>query len=275
MNILHDPFMERINVEVLEIKRNGIVLQGNVQKDFYNVYGIAHGGYLYTLGHVAAQLTGELCMGGGWEVADASCQYLHPLRIFPAKAETMWVGGGEDAPCLRIEVRDGSGKLCFEQNVVLREDTAPSVDVVHTPTIFTDRPLPNDCYEQPQFPCITSTFSKYLNIYSTGFRDTGLVYTVDLTADNCDGRGYAHPGAIFTAADAAAGGSLYYVQKKRPITVSASIHYFDKTTCGPVHTIPRLVRGGRSLYYYDLDIVDGRDRLVAIGQFIIQNISDR
>lgn len=273
MNRVTDPFTRRMLVEVLEQRPEGLVLRGGGHREFYNVYGIAHGGYLYTLGHLAGELTAQLTRETPMDVLDVSCQYLNPFRQFPARVETRWLGG-EGSTHLQVRVLDSRGLLCFQQYMTLGPAWEQIPHEIPTPGISTDRPLPHSCYEAPQFPCITSTFSRFLDIYSTRFQDRGLVYAVDPSPANTDGLGRVHPGAIFTAADAAAGGTLYYVDKKRPITVSGNIHYHRPAVIGPVSAIPRLVRGGKSLFYYDLDILDGHDGLVATAQFIIQNTRD-
>ena len=271
MEILQDGFVGRLNLSLLEIEKNGIVLLGNERPELYNVYGIAHGGYLYTLGHIAAQLTGELCLGGNWQVSNATCQYLNPMRHFPVRAETQCVGADEDSPYLQVRIYDSRDLLCFTQSIVLKDCAAPDRRVTHTPTIHDALPLPRSCFEELRFPCLSSTFAKFMNIYSIGRKESGIIYAVDLSEVNCDDYGFVHPGALFTAADAASGGSMFYIHKMRPITVSATIHYFRQTAAGPVSVVPRLVRGGRSLFYYDVDIIDDEGSPVAAAHFIMQN----
>jgi uncharacterized protein (TIGR00369 family) len=188
----------------------------------------------------------------------------------------MWINKNAEYPMLRAEVRDSKGALCFELNAVLRPAMPkPDCVVEHIPTIITDRRLPKDPNEEPQFPCLSSTYSRWLDIYSTSKTDEVIVYTADLTDRNCDDFGYLHPAVMFTAADCSAGGCLFYIDKKRPITVSANIHYLDRTCVGPVHAVPRPVRKGKVINFFDVDLVDGAGKTVAVSQFIIRDMDQR
>lgn len=271
-----DRFERNMLLELTEVRDSGITVKGNLYEEFNNVYGISHGGYLYTVSHVAAQLTGELCLGGKWDVLSAECLYLHPLRIYPSVVDTVWLNKDPKHPMLRAEVHDSKGSLCFEMNVTLTEaQEFTGEPVQHTPKIITDRRLPSDPDVEPQFPCLSSTFSKWLNIYSTSKTDKIIVYSVDLAEVNCNDHGYVHPAVLFTAADCSAGGCLFYIQKRRPITVSATIHYFHHTCSGPIHAVPRPVRDGRVLNFYDVDLIDGDGRCVAVAQFIIRDMDQK
>ena len=268
-----EQFEQRLLVEVSSVREDGITLMGNLYEEFNNVYGIAHGGYLYTVAHLAAQKTGELCIGGDWEVESAQCLYLHPLRIYPSMTKTTLLHRDGLRPLVRSQVHDGKGNLCFEMNVTLRPTVERAGEkVIHTPTIITDRRLPKDPNEKPQFPCLSSTYSKWLNIYSTSMTEETITYSADLTEINCDDMGYIHPAVLFTAADCSAGGCLFYIQKRRPITVSANIHYLRHTCCGPVHAVPRPIRKGKILNFYHVDLVDGNGDTVAVSQFIIRDM---
>lgn len=269
-------FEKNLLLEVAEVRDSGITVKGNLYEEFNNVYGIAHGGYLYTISHVAAQLTGELCIGGKWDVRSAQCLYLHPLRLYPACVDTTWLHKDPTQPTLRAQVRDGKGNLCFEMTVSLKPALPdPDEVVAHTPTIITDRRLPKDPNVEPEFPCLSSTFSKWLDIYSTSKTDTSITYSADLTHRNCDDFGYLHPAVMFTAADCAAGGCLFYIDKRQPITVSATIHYFGRTCKGPVHAVPTPIRKGRVLNFYNVDLVDGAGQTVATSQFVIQDMNHK
>lgn len=272
----NERFEKNLLVETARVGENGITLIGNLYEEFNNVYGIAHGGYLYTIAHIAAQRTGSIFLGGEWEVADAQCLYLHPLRLYPARVDTVWLHRDPRQPTLRAEVRDSKGALCFTLNAALKPGSpVPDRVVEHTPTIITDRRLPKDPNEEPEFPCLSSTFSKWLDIFSTSKTDTTITYTADLSARNCDDYGYLHPAVMFTAADCSAGGCLFYIDKKRPITVSATIHYFDHTCAGPVHAVPIPVRKGRVLNFFHVELVDAEGTLAAAAQFVIRDMDQK
>lgn len=143
------------------------------------------------------------------------------------------------------------------------------------PKISTDNLPPKTPDGELKLPCLSSTFSRWLNIYTTAKEGERVVYSVDLCNRNCDEYGYVLPAAMFTAADCAAGGCLYYIDHKRPITVSATMHYLDRTAVGPVHAVPRPVRKGRFLNFYDVDLLDGAGKKVAVGQFIIRDMDKK
>ena len=262
-------------MEVTRVGEDGITMHGNLYKDFNNVYGIAHGGYLYTVAHIAAKVCGELCLGGKWEVRSAECLFLHPLRIYPSVIDTVWVNKDSDYPMLRSEVRDSKGALCFELNAILAPARSNPEAVVQTPKIHTDTLPPKSPDGEFQLPCVSTTFARLMNIYVTSKDEKSIVYSADLCENNCDDDGYVHPAAMFTAADCAAGGCLFYINGKRPITVSANMHYLQPTAVGPVHAVPRLVRNGNFLNFYDVEMVDGTGKTVAVGQFIIRDMDKK
>ena len=98
------------------------------------------------------------------------------------------------------------------------------------------------------------------------------MYALDLNEKNTDSLGFAHTAAMFTVADSAACGSLVRIEKKNPVTVSASIRYLAKAETSLVEARPRLSRSGRVLYFYDVDSVDGTGTLAATAQFVIQSL---
>ena len=271
--VTFDHFEKNMLVELKECRSDGITLQGNLYEEFNNIYGIAHGGYLYTVAHIAARMTGDLCIGGKWEIGSAEALFQNSMKVFPSVTKTKVVSNDIRGPVVRAEVYDGKGTLCF--NLVTHlcpPGKKPAEKVVHTPTIITDRHLPQDPNEKPQFPCLSSTFSRWLDIYSTSMTEETITYTADLSEANCDDYGFIRPEVMFTAADCAAGGCLFYIDKRRPITVSANIHYVRPTCRGPVHAIAKPLRKGRVLNFYDVDLVDGDGKLAAVAQLIIRDL---
>ena len=269
---IKDPLALQIGLEVSEVLENGLVTSADVRPDVTNRYGIAHGGYLNALAQLSALLTAQQQYGGKWEVNEASCQYLRALRKFPAKTITHGVGN-EKAPVDRAEVFDADGALCITAIVGLK--TAESYEgeaICHSPVITAANPMPADLNAEPPFPCMSTSFSRYLNCYSIRKQGTGLVYALDLNERNTDAHGFAHTAAMFTVADSAVCGSLVRIEKKNPVTVSASIRYLAKAETSLVEARPRLTRSGRVLYFYDVDIVDGNGTLAAVGQFVIQSL---
>lgn len=268
-------FERNMLMEVTQVREDGITMHGNLYKDFNNVYGIAHGGYLYTVAHIAAQVCGELCLGGGWNVRSAECLFLHPLRIYPSVIEAVIISREPDYPMVRAEVRDTRGALCFELNAVLTPASFPKEPVVQIPKIYTENMPPKEPNGEFHLPCVSTTFAHWMNIYTTARDEASIVYSVDLCERNCDEYGYALPAAMFTSADCAAGGCLYYVDGKRPITVSANMHYLTPTAQGPVHAVPHSVRKGKFLNFYDVELIDGAGKTAAVGQFIIRDMDKK
>jgi len=262
----------RLVLEVVEIKENEIVTAADYKPEFCNPYGMAHGGFLHTLAHLTSLIAGEICVGGIWEAADVSCQYLRSLRQFPVKTLVRRIGFDDCAPVFAAEVCDAKGAVCYTQTMSLRRPEPVGDPVCHTPKITNPSPMPKDPDAEPPFPCYTTAFSRMLNCYSIRRQGTGLVYALDLNDVNCDEYGMVYPPAVFTLADSAVGGSLVRIEKKNPITVSASMRFLRRSAAGLVEAIPRLTRGGRSLYYYDVDVVDGNGQCVAFAQFVIQKL---
>ena len=60
--------------------------------------------------------------------------------------------------------------------------------------------------------------------------------------------------------------------EKRPVTVSSSIHFLRPATEGPVTVEAKLVRNGKQLVFYDLDITDGNGEMVGVALFTMQGV---
>ena len=270
---IRDPLALQIGLEITEVREDGLTTSADARPEVTNLYGMAHGGYLHALGQLSAMLSAEQKYGGAWEVSDASCQYLRALRSFPAKTVTKLMNESEDTPVYRAEVMDAAGAVCITQIIGLkREKEYRGERLQHTPVITAANPMPKDLNAEPPFPCLSTSFSRYLNCYSVRKLETGLVYALDLNESNTDTHGFAHSAAMFTVADSAACGSLMRIEKKSPITVSASIRYLAKAEASLVEARPRLTRSGRVLYYYDVDLVDGKGNLAAVAQLVIQSL---
>lgn len=167
-------------MNIVEVREDGITVQGNLYKDFNNIYGIAHGGYLYGVAHIASQMTGDLCLGGQWDVAGAECLYLHPLRVYPSVTRTVWINKEEARPMLCARVYDNQGALCFEMNRTLKPAEEHKGQIVHTPHYNTQLLPPKSPYDELKVPCLSSTFSRWLNIYTTKKEEASVIYSVDL-----------------------------------------------------------------------------------------------
>ena len=270
---IRDPLALGIGLEIAEIRDDGLLTCADARPEVLNPYGMAHGGYLYALGLLSAVLSAEQKYGGNWAVSDSSCQYLRSLRKFPAKTVTRLVNNNARTPVYRAEVMDGAGAVCITLIIGLKEETNTQAEpIVHIPVITSANPMPKDLDAEPPFPCFATSFSRYLNCYSIRKEGTGLVYALDLNENNTDSHGFAHPAAMFTVADSAACGSMVRIEKKTPVTVSASIRYLAKAEKSLVEARPRLTRSGKLLYFYDVELVDGNGTVAAVAQFVIQNL---
>ena len=270
---IRDPLALHLGLTITEVREDGLVTSADARPEVLNPYGMAHGGYLYALGLLSAVLSAEQKFGGSWEVSDSSCQYLRSLRKFPAKTVTRLVSENQQTPVYRAEVIDGAGAVCIALIIGLKEETnAQAEPIVHIPVITSANPMPKDLEAEPPFPCLATSFSRYLNCYSIRKEGTGLVYALDLNENNTDLHGFAHPAAMFTVADSAACGSMVRIEKKTPVTVSASIRYLAKAEASLVEARPRLTRSGKLLYFYDVDLVDGNGTVAAVAQFVIQSL---
>lgn len=270
---IRDPLAKKLGLELSEVRDNGLVTIANARPEVLNPYGMAHGGYLHALGQLSAVLCAKQNYGGSWEVTETSTQYLRSLRKFPAKTVIQLVNGDEAALVCRGEVFDGAGALCITQIIALkRETTEIGEPLKHTPVITSANPMPKDLDAEPPFPCLATSFSRFLNCYSIRKEGTGLVYALDLNENNTDAHGFAHAAAMFTVADSAACGSMVRIERKTPVTVSASIRYVAKAAASLVEARPRLTRRGRVLNFYDVDLVDGNGTLAAVAQFVVQSL---
>ena len=69
--------------------------------------------------------------------------------------------------------------------------------------------------------------------------------------------------------DNCAAACVAMMQKKRPVTVSAAVHYLSPAVKGPITATGSLLRAGNKLAYYDIIVRDGTGRKCAKTQFIM------
>ena len=55
-----DTLAKITEFEVLEVREHGILARAASKKEFCNAYGFAHGGFTYTVGHLAAVASAQL-----------------------------------------------------------------------------------------------------------------------------------------------------------------------------------------------------------------------
>ena len=93
----NDALAKIIGFEVTEVWETGIAARAESKKEFCNAYGFAHGGFTYTVGHLAAITSAELCLGRKAVVTEASCEYLTSLNGSVALVETQLLRSGNSA----------------------------------------------------------------------------------------------------------------------------------------------------------------------------------
>ena len=269
-----DPLALMMGVEVTDVRADGITVQADVRPEFCNAYGFAHGGYVYALGHITAALSAELSAGRKCVVADAACQYLSSLKASPATAESQLLRAGKSLLVYRVQVKDALGRVCFTQSVTLKEvDAAPVEFRPQAQTIFADRPGEADPVTGIAYPKVSPFFAKECHVHMVGRGDSGLIYGADLHPETVNCYGAAHGGLIYTACDGAACGSMSVLLEKRPVTVASQISYLRAATVGPIKAEAKLIRDGKQLVFYNIDITDGNGQLVAAAQFTLQGVA--
>lgn len=271
---VRDTLGKIIEMEVLEVTENGIVTRSQSKKEFCNAYGFAHGGFVYTVGHVTAITAAEACLGRKTVVTDASCEYLSSLTGPIAIGEAELLRAGATRLEYRVTIKDEKNRACFKMLIVLKEVAHEEVTVSgKTPTLFVaGEDAPIDEVTGVNYPRQSPFFATTCHCFMVGRGESGLKYAVDLLDDVYDNYGTAHGGAIYTCCDAAAGGSMAMLLEKRPVTVSSSIHYLKPATVGPITVEAKLTRNGKQLVFYDLDITDGEGNLIAVALFTLQGV---
>lgn len=91
--------------------------------------------------------------------------------------------------------------------------------------------------------------------------------TMPLTEKTLNGMGFAHGGVIFSLADIAFGAASNFGEKTGTVTLSANIQFLNPGKDGPLVGEARLIRGGRHIVVYSIDITDARGILVAHGTY--------
>jgi len=76
---IKDPLAKLLNIQIREVRDTGLTAQADIQPDCVNVYSAAHGGYLYTLGHITAALSTQFCLHRQAVVVDAANQHVRSL----------------------------------------------------------------------------------------------------------------------------------------------------------------------------------------------------
>ena len=271
---IRDPFNALLGLEIESVTATGLTAYAEIPKEACNVFGAAHGGYVYSLGHVAAAQSAKLCLKRPAVVVNVTSQYLRSLIVSPAQVKTELVRNGRELMIFRVEIRDGKGGLCFSQTVELKEVAYPIPgERTFSQTIVPgDENSPIDPVTDIYYPRLSPFFATPCHIHVLGRGDSGMIYGADRYPETCNLYGAAHGGLIYTACDCAACGSMAFLMERKPVTVSSTIRYLRSAMVGPVKAEGKLVRDGKQLSYYDVEVTDGEDRLVAIAQFVLKSV---
>lgn len=269
-----DPFAQMIGLQVDEVREDGLSARSKLNPDFCNTYSSAHGGYVYSVGHAAAVLSAELCLGRQTAAVDVSNLYECSLMGAGARIRTKLVEAGPETIVYRVRVLDTKGKLCLSQLVTLKDTVQPKDGLPEfRQTIFAgDENSPVDPVTGIYYPRLSVFFPAVCRIYVLGRGEKGMIYGTDIYPDTCDEYGAAHSGLVYTCCDCAAGGSAAFLLEKKPVTVSSSIHYLRSVMVGPVKAEARLIRAGKQLLFYNVDVTDGSGSLAAVSHFVMQSV---
>lgn len=86
-------------------------------------------------------------------------------------------------------------------------------------------------------------------------------------ANNLNGMGFAHGGAIYALADIAFGVASNCEESTGTVTLSSSIQFLETGRGGPLVGEATLIRGGRHVVTYNVTIHDAAGTLVATATF--------
>lgn len=266
-----DPFAAQLGIAFSRQTDTGIITTAVISEKHLNPYKIAHGGVAYTLGCVTAQWSAAVCRDREMEVSAVSSQYLAPLGLGPAECESRLLFADKGHCTYEVSVRDGNGRLCFSQLVMLQpRETEKTVNRNFPRTIF---PASEDVLPNPitglRFPMQSpGPFCDMTQIY---ILDCGLDITTvgaDILPKTSDDRGAAHCGLAYTCCDTGVGVASS-LRGSLAVTVSSAMKYFRPAEVGPVRVTVQSVRAGHTILYYLVTAEDGTGTPVAAGQFCL------
>lgn len=87
--------------------------------------------------------------------------------------------------------------------------------------------------------------------------------TMPLAKKILNGMGFAHGGAIFALADIAFGAASNCQEETGTVSLSTSIQFLSTGTKGPLTAEAHLVRGGRHIVSYAVEVHDAAGTLLA------------
>lgn len=266
-----DPLAEAMGLYVQETAPEYLIVRTDSETAFFNAYGFAHGGFLYTIGHVAARNMGLMCLDRHMQVVQSDCLYLSKVLVGPVSARAEVLSDyGHSVVCL-VEVSDGEGNVCFRQTLTL-QDTTPDHIVTQQPKQPDDQA--RRWVKKSSSLCLHHQdelyFDEICHVFPPEHFGENITFKTDLYTDNCSDAGVVHQGAIYTCCDNCAAACVASMQHKRPITIASTIHYLAPAAIGPVVAQGKLIREGHLMSFYQIDAFDGYGRPVATTQFVMR-----
>lgn len=265
---INDLFTERLSLRVQSYDKKKVVIRCDSKDVFLNPYGFAHGGFLYTMGHIAARNMALICCGRHMQVVQSTCQYMDRVTATPITAEAKLLSVYLEAVVCETKVMDGNGNVCFLQTLILQDTTDDGVELAY-PKTYKEKAASKYAGGPVMKAGVKKSFDDLCHIGNPYADRKGIHVSTDLYSDICSDRGYVHQGVLFTMCDNCAAACVGMIQKKRPVTVSATVHYLSPAIKGPITATGSLLRAGNKLAYYDIIVRDGTGRKCAKTQFIM------
>lgn len=265
---INDLFTENLSLVLQSYTKKSVTVRCDSKDVFLNPYGFAHGGFLYTIGHIAARNMALVCLNRHMQVVQSTCQYLGMVHSAPITAEAKLMSVFHEAVVCEAKIYDGKGELCFLQTLILQDTTEDGVELVY-PKKYTGKTTSNFMNTGIMAKGMKRTFDDVCHIGAPYADAKGIHVQTDLYSDTSSDRGYVHQGVLFTMCDNCVAACVGMLQKKRPVTVTASIHYLLPAVKGPITATGSLLRAGNKLAYYDIIVRDGTGKKCCKAQFIM------
>ena len=265
---INDLFTENLSLCIQSYDKKSVVVRCDSKDVFLNPYGFAHGGFLYTIGHIAARNMALVCLNRHMQVVQSTCQYLDRVTCAPITAEARLLSIYNEAVVCETKVKDGKGNICFLQTLILQDTTDDNVQLEYPKKYEGEKNskyMNTGLFKGNQ----RKSFDDVCHIGNPFADQKGIHVSTDLYSDICSDRGYVHQGVLFTMCDNCAAACVAMMQKKRPVTVSAAVHYLSPAVKGPITATGNLLRAGNKLAYYDIIVRDGTGKKCAKTQFIM------
>ena len=128
---INDLFTENLSLCLQSYTKKSVVVRCDSKDVFLNPYGFAHGGFLYTIGHIAARNMALVCLNRHMQVVQSTCQYLDRVMCAPITAEAKLLSVYHEAVVCEAKVMDGKGNVCFLQTLILQDTTEDGVQLAY------------------------------------------------------------------------------------------------------------------------------------------------